>query len=433
MANTSVLNNVYNYYLTTYAPRTNTPSDTHKKSELRSVYNNIRKQSKDSPLFLIRDDQETREYVIDVKENARGLRNSIFSIDGGEKTLSRKSADSVDESVATVTYGGKASEAPPFDLEVERLASPQMNKGKFLDSGAPVELSSGNYSFDIAINDLNYEFQFTVRDSDTNRSLQARLERLINRANIGIDAEVTSRTGGEGFDESSLSLTSVNTGLRGKDGLLFELSDDHTSRQGGVIDYLGIGEVSARAGDASFRVNGESHSSGNNSINVGQLYDVKLTGVGTTSISLKTDIDSMTANIQKVIDSYNQFITSTSEDVSVPGRFGNSQIVHEVSRIARAYSEGLTDIGVNLALDGTLELDSERFSKTLSESDDVQSALSSVRSFTQAISHKAEEISLNPMKYVDQTIVEYKNPGGHNWPSPYVTSEYTGMMFNSYC
>ena len=41
-------------------------------------------------------------------------------------------------------------------------------------------------------------------------------------------------------------------------------------------------------------------------------------------------------------------------------------------------------------------------------------------------------ISLNPMKYVNKTVVAYKNPG-HNFANPYVTSNYSGMMFNYYC
>jgi hypothetical protein len=36
------------------------------------------------------------------------------------------------------------------------------------------------------------------------------------------------------------------------------------------------------------------------------------------------------------------------------------------------------------------------------------------------------------MDYVDKKIVAYKNPG-HNFASPYITSAYSGMMFNSYC
>ena len=32
------LNQVYNHYLTEYAPKSNTALDTHKKSDLRSIY-----------------------------------------------------------------------------------------------------------------------------------------------------------------------------------------------------------------------------------------------------------------------------------------------------------------------------------------------------------------------------------------------------------
>ena len=37
--NSMTTNNVYNYYLTTYAPKSTSPYDTHKKSELRKIYN----------------------------------------------------------------------------------------------------------------------------------------------------------------------------------------------------------------------------------------------------------------------------------------------------------------------------------------------------------------------------------------------------------
>ena len=41
----AIMNTVYNNYLTTYASRQITKYDTHKKSELRSVYNSIVKLS----------------------------------------------------------------------------------------------------------------------------------------------------------------------------------------------------------------------------------------------------------------------------------------------------------------------------------------------------------------------------------------------------
>ena len=44
---------------------------------------------------------------------------------------------------------------------------------------------------------------------------------------------------------------------------------------------------------------------------------------------------------------------------------------------------------------------------------------------------KSNQVSLNPMDYVEKVMVAYKNPG-HNYPNPYITSAYTGMMFDGY-
>ena len=47
MAYNSIMNTVYNHYLTTYAPKkTSSQYDTHKKSELRSIYNSMVKLNK---------------------------------------------------------------------------------------------------------------------------------------------------------------------------------------------------------------------------------------------------------------------------------------------------------------------------------------------------------------------------------------------------
>ena len=58
--------------------------------------------------------------------------------------------------------------------------------------------------------------------------------------------------------------------------------------------------------------------------------------------------------------------------------------------------------------------------------------MSYVKDFANSLMRKTNQISLNPMQYVNKTIVAYKNPG-RNFATPYITSAYSGMMFNSYC
>lgn len=208
----AVLNTVYNNYLAAYSPRQLTKYDTHKKSELRSVYNSIVKLNKDAPWYLPTTNKDTQHYAVSLKENARELHNAIAQLGGLEQDsmFRKKSAYSTDTEVAEAAYIGSdalTSTSPEFDLEVKELATPQENLGHFLPDLATT-LSPATYSFDISINDMNYEFQFNINEGDTNRQIMDRLSRLINNADIGIQANVA-----ESDSRYALRLTSDATGV----------------------------------------------------------------------------------------------------------------------------------------------------------------------------------------------------------------------------
>ena len=84
MAYSAALNTVYNHYLASYAPKSTTRYDTHKRGELKSIYNSIVKLSKESPLYLIDTSRASQGFAVDLKENARQLRNTIASLGGLE-------------------------------------------------------------------------------------------------------------------------------------------------------------------------------------------------------------------------------------------------------------------------------------------------------------------------------------------------------------
>ena len=66
------------------------------------------------------------------------------------------------------------------------------------------------------------------------------------------------------------------------------------------------------------------------------------------------------------------------------------------------------------------------------EDPNTHSSLKALKSFSQSMIRKSGQISLNPVSYMNKTVVAYKNPG-NNFLSPYVTSAYSGMFFNNYC
>ena len=430
------LSNVYNFYMTTYAPKSSTPYDSHKKSELRGVYNSIVKLNKESPLYILDTRKDSREFAVSMKENARELRNTIASLGGldEEELLNKKVAYSSNPNIATAEFIGSIQdneELPTYDIEVNRLATPQINAGNYLVDDEPVALTPDTYSFDIGIDGLNYEFQFSIKPNDTNRDVQERLARLVTNANIGMKAQVVS-----GDDNTSyLRMESNSTGLKDdSDPYIYRISDHRTSKSSGTVEYFGLDHVSTMPGNASYVVNGDERTSTSNNITLDRTYEIQLTGLSseegeTAYIGLKTDVESLTENINTLVRGFNSFLKAVAEYTDHQPK--SNQLFNEMSGVARVFAHDLTSVGLNLNLDGTLEVDDETLKQT-AMSDDAAEAFSPLKSFTNAVLRKSNQVQLNPMNYVNNIIVAYKNPG-KNFASPYITSAYSGMMFNSYC
>lgn len=436
MAYNAALSAVYNHYLTAYAPKkTTTQYDTHKKSELRSIYNSIVKLNKEAPLYLLDSSKESRAFAVGLKENARELRNTIASLGGldEDEMLGKKAAFSSNENIVSATYIGESAAdgmAPSFNMEVTKLASNQVNLGTFLPSDEKALLEPDSYSFDITINDLSYEFQYNVREGETNRDLQERLSRLISNADIGVTADILE----DGQGNSSLRLSSTAAGLKDNTSFIFDVSDGKTSKRAGTVDYLGLSFISREPSNAEFLLNGEPHSASSNHFTIDKMFEVTLNGISTTEdetaeVGLKTDLDSLTENVSNLIDGYNSFIRSASEYLNLHPR--SSRLLSEMASMTRHYQPELEKLGFSFENSGLLSLDDNAFKHSLLD-DESQAQFSTIKDFTNSILRKTNQISLNPMEYVDKTIVAYKNPG-HNFVTPYVTSNYSGMLFNSYC
>ncbi len=433
MANQYALSNIYNHYLSTYAPKSTTRYDAHKKSELRNVYHSIIKLNKEAPLSIVDTSEATQKYVVSIKENARELRNTITSLSGSDESqlLNRKIAYSSNNAVVDAKYIGdisKQNENESIEIGVEQLAQTQVNTGRYLRKDA-MDMPTGTYSFDIAINNTGYEFQFNINPGDTNFDLQSKLARLINNANIGLAANLKEYDS----DHTALSLESTSTGIDLGRVTLFDISDDNSSKGGGVADYLGINSVSRYPQNAIFSLNGERRVSYTNHFTIQGKYDLTLKGLPasaeeTITIGLKPDMESIAENINYFIGGYNNFIKAAAEYRNSQPKSG--QLIYEMSRISGLYNNELGPLGISLTEDGTIQVDNTTLKAGLEENG-AKESLDGIKRFANAVLNKSNAVSLNPMDYVNKTIVAYKNPGKNLAPA-YITSQYSGMMFNSY-
>lgn len=429
----SVLNTVYNNYLTTYTPKALTRFDTHKKSELRSIYNSIVRLNRDAPWYLPTTAKDTQQYAVDLKENARELHNTIAQLGGFSENVvfSKKSAYSSDDSVLSASYIGAQdteNELPALELEVRSLAGSQENLGIFLPD-TKVSLPPDSYSFNLALNDMNYEFQFTVGESETNRDVQERLVRLINSSGIGVKASLAESEG-----RSAIRLTSETAGLPLGKTRQFTVSDENTSKSFGTVDYFGLNYVDRAPSNAVFTVNGQTRSASSNHFTVGQAFEIRLHGVTepgqSVSVGLKTDVESLTDNVTNLIGGYNSFLRAAASYLDTQSR--SRKLVNELKGIATAYDSPLKSMGITQTDDGLLQINSDLLRETAMQSQDLTETFGSLKGLSGMLLHKSDQVSLNPMDYVQKTIVAYKNPG-HNYVSPYTPGAYSGMMFNSYC
>lgn len=427
---TVMISSVYSYYLSQYGNKSNSKYDSHTRTQLKNTYSKVVKINSQTPVYKLDLSTAAQKYAIDLKEHARALENITEDLsDGADGTMTfKKSAVSSNASAVNASYitdFGAASDDESFDINVKQLACSQLNTGNYLQPRSK-HIKPGEYSFDLSINDVIYEFQFKVDNSETTNNIQNKIARLINRSNIGLTANIKE----DSLGNTAINIESESTGINGTTPVIFSIKSDDANNQP-LIDTLGLDKVTQYPANAIFDVDGDERSSMSNSITINKAYDVKLSKVTEepVTISLKADADSIVESLNELVAGYNNLISVTNDENNNHFQ-GTEKLQNEIASIARSYKKQLADSGLSLNKDGTISADKEVIINA-DNKDALSHIYESLNSFKNSIKEKAEDIALNPMDYVNNKIIAYKNPL-RSFPDPYNLSAYTGMMFNGY-
>lgn len=434
---------IYDQYLTTYRSRDHennnrnrkvnkrsTRYDTHNQSELQNVYSAIQWKNRFAPLYLTEPSPKSIAFAVHLKESAQNLKQTINSLSGDDNDLfSMKTAYSDNESLATVEYVPEEADGDVpsnFALEVESFASPQINTGKYMNASQQTQLKPDSYSFDILTNKLHYELQFNINEGETNHDLQSKLSRLINSSDIGVSAKVVEKDG-----LSALELTSDAYGLPFQNARHFTVNDDKTSYRNGVVDYLGLNDTIKEASNAVYSINGNEESSYSNAFPVHGAYHVTLhpeNGTGTADIGLYADAESLSHNIETFVDGYNHFLSGVLTDIPDDKEKEKGDdlsltrlLSKDMTKFLDLHRESLEKYGITVNEDASLDYE---VPETIGDTD-------ALKGFGNHIMRKLTSISLDPMEYIDRRICAYPNPFT-SYINPYMTSIYTGMLYNAY-
>lgn len=425
-----MIGSVYDYYLTTYGNFLPNKNDTHKKSELKDIYNNIVKISKTSPLYKVEVSSSIQKFAIDLKENARLLANDIRDLTFENKIpiSSKYVSDNSDVVSVNVLDPKETSDGDKYVFEVKNLATPQVNTSKFLYSNDQI-IYSGEHTFELSVNDNTYEFQFNIGKGETSLETLEKLSRLINKADIGLSAKVLNTK-----TTSALEITSNATGASFS-STIFDIKNSPAENGYDLVGILGLNRVSTYPSNANFVLNGMEKSSSGNTFTVNNAFEITLKKPNTpgesTTITRSDDLNWILDSVDNLISTYNKLVDVPNENSSGIGN-NYTRLDKEMVRTARYFKNDLESIGLNLDESGHLSIDKNLFSQCASE-DSIEGVLDKLDAFKKSLAIKSSDISINPMKYVNKTMISYPNPiKGKNFANPYMTSIYSGMMFNGY-
>ncbi len=418
---------VYNYYLSTYAPTAGTSKyDSHKSSELKNVYSRIVKSSQDSPLYKIKMGADVTKFAIDLKENARTAQNIVSSLQSEsmdmESLLHKKIATSSNDAAVAVEYIGNETtpSTPSFKMGVKSLAKPQVNHGKFLPSEGH-NFEEGSYEFDLDSGSNSFEFQFNVGSGDTNAAVQQKIARLINTSDVGLTAQVVNNERG---NASALVITSKNTGLAEGEEQLFDIHSDSSYNE---LELLGINHITSKAENSSFTLNGQEHSSLSNNFTINQSFEVNLKAATPegepAEIGFKTNTDAVADSVDSLLTAYNNFVEIGSKYST---GHSSSLLKMDMARLYRSMGSDLASIGVERIEDGTLTLDRDKIASAVT-GENARGSFNILNRFKNALSRQADQTAIDPLNYADKITVQYKNPG-KTYPAPYATSRYSGLL-----
>lgn len=430
-----MINSVYNYYAAQYGHREYSKYDTHSKAQLKSTFGRLQKINSQTPSYKIDFSDAALKYAIDLKENARELSQIAdeLSDESTDSITYKRSATSSSPQVIDAEYIGDScvQDYEPLEVTVSQLACPQTNTGNFLQPNSK-PFAAGEYSFDLQVQDLTYQFEFGVNATDTVTDTQQKIARLINQADIGLNAQLLT----DGLGNSAISITSDATGIRGISPTIFHIqsqnSSDASDSNTELVSTLGLDRVTQYPANAVYSVNGTTATSVSNEVTIDNNYVLTFfdtTGKAPVTISMNTDTDAIADSIGELIGGYNNLISVTANDANEHFE-GNEKLKKDFAGIAKSYNHLLNENGLSVTDNGTIAVDRDAIISA-ADNGTLGDIFSGLNAFKQAVQKKAEDISLNPMDYVNNKIIAYKNPLRPT-NDPYNLSAYTGMIFDGY-
>ncbi len=422
--------NSYNYLVPTYRPKPLTKYDTHKASELRNIVNEITKLTKESPTYFVKMNDAKQTYLLGIKESAIMFQNGFEELcdTSPDSAFNNKKAYSSDvEKAGARIIGDDQSRLPDgFSIRIESLALSQINKGRELYMTGK-GLAGGTYKFQVNVGDDMYDFQYNVRNDANNREVLSGLSSFINKANIGIQTSVEKNP--ENPNRIWMRIESEMTGSAAGEPI-FTLADKEANGNG-LVSYLELDRIGRSPRSSTFYMDGTERHTLSNEFTMGKCLKVTLREASDTEIHINfyPDSDRILESLQKIADAYN-FMLDSSEEFSKVTSY-NLKLSNDIQATIRPFKPELESCGFVFNDENRMLFDTSLTLQAINDGE-LQKLFTRTSPFVQTMVGKAYEIKLNPMEYVDKLMGTYPDFSKPSEGFSYITSLYSGLIFNYY-
>lgn len=420
---------VYNFLTPAYQPKQNR-SHANGYKELNNIYNRIRSISSQSPLFKLNITGHGQTYALGIKDTALSLKYRLEDYqDEKHSAFLKKQIHSDAPQIADVKLLSDDTSSIPdeFFLQVLQLAASQINESIPLASKQKAGFH-GTYGFSITLDDTPYHFKLQLDNSNTNKKVLDNLSDFINKASIGLYANVKPAT-----DPGMVKLTlqSKEIGSAEEDRIFTLEGTPSKAEPSDLVSYLGLNNMVVPPKNSLFTIDGKKKESLSNTFTLYHNLLVTLKSVSEDSVRIYflPEEEGIYKDVKQTLDTYNHLVDFASANKN---NRRSQKLLHELATVSKKWQEELDSCGIQIGEGYHLISDESKVRSSIQDGR-LRALFTQPDGFGVELAAKASAISLNPMDYLDKLIVTYPNIKNSFSANPYLTSIYTGMLFNFYC
>lgn len=383
------------------------------------VYQQIRNISKNAPVYLIYPTEDIQQFAENIKDLSLQLEDFLKQLLSPEadNPLHQLHLIPPPSQFITVKTLEQPEEPVEYEIHINSVSKGQRNEGSF-SSPNLCPFTAQTYAFSIMTDEDDYDFEIPVTNESTNQSVLTRICELINRTASGLVANLV-------YNKYSKVALSIEALPHRKDKpARFTLKDDMPN---GLIEYYNLNTIVSQPSQSNFSVNNEQVSSYGIAFVIDDLFEFTLHEPCEQNIKLKFELNReiITAEIEKLQNLLNHMLRLSQKN--------NSRVLEKgLLSILSTHKDALAMVGIELNENNLLDTNPLQLEKSI-QNRTLEQLFSDENSFSTELMEHTQDIAIDPMKYVPNKIVSYKDMTKIHYPNPYLTSMYSGFLFASYC